>query len=199
MPFSLPDLPYSHDALSPFISASTLAVHHGKHHAGYVTHLNELVKGTDFAGKKLEEVVRATAGHPTLAAISQNAAQAWNHDFYWHSMAHGGGGKPKGAIAARIAADFGSHERFTAQLAQAGASQFGSGWAWLCLRGGKLEIVRTPNEETPLTNGGRPLLTIDVWEQAYYLDYQNRRIDYVHAVIDHLLNWDFANANLAKA
>ena len=199
MPFSLPDLPYSNDALSPFISTTTLTFHHGKHHAGYVDKLNKLVAETELAGKSLDEVVRMTAGRPERAATFQNAAQAWNHDFYWHSMAHGGGGAAKGAIASLIAADFGSHERFVEKLAQAGASQFGSGWAWVCLREGRIEVVRTPNEETPLTKGIRPLLTIDVWEHSYYLDYQNRRLDYIHAVIEHLLNWEFANANLAKA
>jgi superoxide dismutase, Fe-Mn family len=199
MPFSLPDLPYSNDALVPFISADTLTLHHGKHHAGYVSNLNRLVEGTELAGKALEEVVRVTAGRPDRTAIHQNASQAWNHEFYWHSLAHGGGGKPHGAIASRIAADFGGHERFAAQFAQAAVSQFGSGWAWLCLRGERLEIVKTPNEESPLAKGGQPLLTIDVWEHAYYLDYRNRRLEYVHAVIDHLLDWEFANANLARA
>src|SRR5262245_10337871 len=136
MPFSLPDLPYSNDALVPFISVDTLTVHHGKHHAGYVANLNRLVEGTELAGKSLEEVVRVTAGRSDRSAIHQNAAQAWNHEFYWHSLAHGGGGKPRGAIAARIAADFGGHERFAAQFAEAASSQFGSGWAWLCLRDG---------------------------------------------------------------
>jgi Fe-Mn family superoxide dismutase len=198
MPFMLPDLPYSNDALVPFISADTLALHHGKHHAAYVSNLNRLVEGTELAGKSLAEVVRVTAGRPERTAIHQNAAQAWNHEFFWHCLAHGGG-RPKGAIAAKISADFGGHERFAEQFARAANTRFGSGWAWLGLRDGRLEIVSTPNEESPLTTGGRPLLTIDVWEHAYYLDYRNRRNDYVQAVIEHLLNWDFANANLAKA
>jgi len=158
-----------------------------------------LVAGTELAGKALEEVVRVTAGKPDRSAIHQNASQAWNHEFYWHSLAHGGGGMPHGDVATRIAAEFGGHERFAEHFGQAAVSQFGSGWAWLCLRGDRLEIVKTPNEESPLAKGVQPLLTIDVWEHAYYLDYRNRRLEYVHAVIDYLLDWEFANANLARA
>jgi Fe-Mn family superoxide dismutase len=199
MTFKLPDLPYSSDALAPHITAQTLSFHHGKHHAAYVTNLNKLVEGTDLAGKTLEEVIKATAGKPDKQGIFNNAAQVWNHTFYWQSMKPKGGGKPTGAIAQKITADFGSYEKFTEQFAQAGATQFGSGWAWLNVKGGKLEITKTPNAETPLTTASKPLITMDVWEHAYYLDFQNRRPDYIKAFLDHLLNWDFANQNLAKA
>ena len=199
MPIDLPALPYSNDALSPFISAKTLSFHHGKHHHAYVTTLNKLVEGTDVANKSLADIVKLTAGKPDKAGIFNNAAQAWNHDFYWHSMKAKGGGKPGGAIAQRITADFGSYEKFAELFTQAGMSQFGSGWAWLSLKRGKLEVTKTPNAETLLTTGAAPLLTMDVWEHAYYLDFQNRRADYVKTFLDQLLNWDFANQNLAKA
>lgn len=199
MAISLPELPYSQDALAPHISAQTLSFHHGKHHAAYVTNLNKLIEGTDLAGKSLEEIVRATAGKADKAGVFNNAAQVWNHTFYWHSMKPHGGGKPTGAIAAKIDADFGSYDKFVELFAQAGATQFGSGWAWLCVKNGKLEIMKTPNAETPLTTGATPLLTMDVWEHAYYLDFQNRRPDYIKTFLGNLVNWDFANQNLAKA
>lgn len=199
MAITLPELPYSQDALAPHISAQTLSFHHGKHHAAYVTNLNKLIEGTDLAQKSLEEIIRATAGKADKAGIFNNGAQVWNHTFYWHSMKPGGGGKPTGAIAARIDADFGSYDKFVEQFSQAGATQFGSGWAWLNLRNGKLEVQKTPNAENPMTSGAKPLITMDVWEHAYYLDYQNKRPDYIKTFLNHLLNWDFANANLAKA
>ena len=199
MAISLPELPYSQDALAPHISAQTLSFHHGKHHAAYVTNLNKLIEGTDLAGKSLEEIVRAAAGKADKAGVFNNAAQVWNHTFYWHSMKPHGGGKPTGAIAAKIDADFGSYDKFVELFAQAGATQFGSGWAWLCVKNGKLEIMKTPNAETPLTTGATPLLTMDVWEHAYYLDFQNRRPDYIKTFLGNLVNWDFANQNLAKA
>ena len=199
MPFELPPLPWSNDSLAPHISAQTLSFHHGKHHQAYVTNLNKLVEGTDLANKTLVDLVKLTAGKADKAAIFNNAAQVWNHTFYWHSMKPKGGGKPGGAIAQKINNDFGSFEKFVELFTQAGATQFGSGWAWLSLKGGKLEVTKTPNAETPLTTGATPLLTMDVWEHAYYLDFQNRRPDYIKTFIDHLVNWDFANQNLAKA
>jgi Fe-Mn family superoxide dismutase len=200
MAFQLPPLPYANDALLPHITPNTLSFHYGKHHQAYVTNLNKLVEGTDLASKSLVDVVKATAGKPDKAAIFNNAAQVWNHTFYWSSMKPKGGGKPTGAIAQKINADFGSFEKFTELFSQAGATQFGSGWAWLSLKGGKLEVTKTPNAETPLTTGATPLLTMDVWEHAYYLDFQNRRPDYIKAFLDNLVNWDFANQNMtAKA
>jgi len=199
MAFELPPLPYANDSLSPHISPNTLSFHHGKHHNAYVTNLNKLVEGTDLAGKSLEDIVKATAGKADKAGIFNNAAQVWNHTFYWNSMKPQGGGKPTGAIAAKIDADFGSYDKFVEAFSQAGATQFGSGWAWLVIDGGKLKVTKTPNAETPLTTSAKPLLTMDVWEHAYYLDYQNRRPDYIKTFLQHLVNWDFANANLAKA
>lgn len=198
MTIKLPDLPYSQDALAPHISAQTLSFHHGKHHKAYVDNLNKLIEGTELAGKSLEDIIKATAGKPDKAGIFNNAAQVWNHTFYWHSMKPKGGGKPTGAIAARIDADFGSYDKFVEAFSQAGATQFGSGWAWLCLKNGKLEVTKTPNAETPLTAGSKPLLTMDVWEHAYYLDFQNRRPDYIKTFLGHLVNWDFANQNLQQ-
>jgi Fe-Mn family superoxide dismutase len=199
MAFELPPLPYSMDALAPHITANTLSFHHGKHHNAYVQNLNKLIEGSDLVGKSLEDIVKLTAGKADKAGIFNNSAQVWNHTFYWHSMKPKGGGKPGGAIAQKIAADFGSHEKFVELFSQAGATQFGSGWAWLSLKAGKLEVSKTPNAETPLTAGSKPLLTMDVWEHAYYLDFQNRRPDYIKTFLEHLVNWDFANANLAKA
>jgi Fe-Mn family superoxide dismutase len=199
MAFELPPLPYANDALAPHISPQTLAVHHGKHHAGYVAKLGELVAGTDLANLPLVDVIRRTAGRSGQTDVFHNAAQAWNHAFYWQSMRPGGGGRPSGAIAARITADFGSYEQFAERFARAGETQFGSGWAWLVLRNGALEVVKTPNADTPLTTGAVPLLTMDVWEHAYYLDYQNRRAEYIKAFLDALVDWESANRNLKQA
>jgi Fe-Mn family superoxide dismutase len=200
MAIELPPLPYAHDALAPHINAQTLQIHHGKHHQAYVTNGNKLIEGTELASKPLVEIVKATAGKADKAGVFNNAAQVWNHTFYWHSMKPKGGGKPTGAIAQKLTTDFGTWEKFVELFSQAGATQFGSGWAWLCLKGGKLEVQKTPNAETPLTQAGvTPLLTMDVWEHAYYLDYQNRRPDYIKTFLEHLVNWDFANENLAKA
>lgn len=195
-PFALPALPYAKDALQPVITANTLEFHHGKHHNAYVTNLNKLVEGTDLAGKSLEEIIKAVAGHADKAGIFNNAAQVWNHSFYWLSMKAGGGGKPTGAIAAKIDASFGSYEKFREAFVAAATTQFGSGWAWLVQDGANLKVVKTGNAEVPFTSGAIPLLTIDVWEHAYYLDFQNRRPDYVNAYLDKLVNWDFASANL---
>jgi Fe-Mn family superoxide dismutase len=200
MAIELPPLPYALDALAPHINSQTRSIHHGKHHQAYVTNGNKLIEGTEFAGKPLEEIVKATAGKADKAGIFNNAAQVWNHTFYWNSMKPKGGGKPTGNVAQKIDNDLGGYQKFVELFSQAGATQFGSGWAWLCLKGGKLEVMKTPNAETPLTqNGVLPLLTMDVWEHAYYLDFQNRRPDYIKTFLDHLVNWDFANSNLAKA
>lgn len=199
MAFELPALPYANDALAPHITPNTLSFHHGKHHNAYVTNLNKLVEGTEHASQSLEEIIHATAGKADKAGVFNNAAQVWNHTFYWNSMKPQGGGKPDGAVAAKIDSDLGGYDAFVSAFSQAGATQFGSGWAWLVADNGKLAVTKTPNAETPLTQGVVPLLTMDVWEHAYYLDFQNRRPDYIKTFLEHLVNWDFANANLAKA
>jgi Fe-Mn family superoxide dismutase len=199
MAFTLPDLPYARDALAPHISAETLDFHHGKHHKAYVDKANELVKGTDLESADLETAIRA-AWEDKNTALFNNAAQIWNHTFYWNSMSPKGGGKPSGKLAEAISRDFGSFEKFAEAFKTAGAGQFGSGWAWLVVKGGKLEVRKTPNAETPITEAGvTPLLSMDVWEHAYYLDFQNRRPDYMGAFLEYLVNWDFAAGNFAKA
>jgi Fe-Mn family superoxide dismutase len=195
----LPALPYAQDALAPVISAETLSFHYGKHHKAYVDNLNKLVAGTDLSETPLETLIKAVAGKPDKAGVFNNAAQVWNHTFFWNSMKPGGGGAPTGAVAKAIDASFGSYDNFKKEFSNAAMTQFGSGWAWLVADKGQLKIAKTPNAETPLTTGQTALLTVDVWEHAYYLDYQNRRADFVAAVIDKLLNWEFANANLARA
>ncbi len=199
MAHQLPALPYDLDALEPHISRSTLEFHHGKHHAAYVTNLNNLVAGTDLEGKSLEETVTAVAGDAAKAGIFNNAAQVWNHSFYWQCIKPAGGGAPTGELAAKIDADFGSFDAFKEQFKTAGATQFGSGWAWLVMDGGTLKITKTANADLPLAHGQKALLTMDVWEHAYYLDYQNRRPDYMSTFLDKLVNWDFVAANLAAA
>jgi len=196
--FSLPALPYAEDALAPVISAQTIGFHYGKHHRTYVDNLNKLIANTEFEGQSLEKIVLATAGKADRAGIFNNAAQVWNHTFYWNSMTPKGGGAPKGKLAEKIEA-LGGLDKVKTDLANAAVARFGSGWAWLVADGDALKIVTTSNAEVPLTQGQTPLLTIDVWEHAYYLDYQNRRADHVKAVIDKLLNWDFAAENLARA
>lgn len=196
MAINLPELPYAKDALAPYISANTLEYHHGKHHKTYVDNLNKLIAGTDLEAKSLEEIIKIAAQDPAKAGIFNNAAQSWNHSFYWKCLKPQGGGAPTGAIAAKINATFGSHDKFVEELKNAGTTQFGSGWAWLVVDGSDLKITKTPNADTPLAHGQKALLTIDVWEHAYYLDYQNRRPDYLAAVIQNLINWDFVNANL---
>ncbi len=196
-PFSLPPLPYADTALEPLISANTLSYHYGKHHKTYVDNLNKLVDGKDLASMSLEEIIHASAGKADMAGVFNNAAQVWNHTFYWNSLKPNGGGKPTGEIAAAIDKDLGGYDKFKAELSAAAVTQFGSGWAWLVSDAGTLKIVKTGNAEVPLTKGQKPLLTIDVWEHAYYLDYQNLRAKYVETLIDKLLNWDFANKNLA--
>ena len=197
--FTLPPLPYADNALEPVISANTISFHYGKHHKTYVDNLNNLAKGTEFEHATLESIVNATAGKADKAPLFNNAAQIWNHTFYWHSMKHNGGGKPSGKLAQMIDAAFGSYDEFRKQFSATTVSQFGSGWGWLVVDGDALKVVKTGNAEVPFTKGQKPLLTIDVWEHAYYLDHQNKRAAYVDAVIDRLLNWDFAAENLAKA
>lgn len=199
VPFKLMALPYADNALTPVISANTMSFHYGKHHQGYVNTLNTLVKDTEFAAKSLEAIVKQTARDNTKTAIYNNAAQVWNHNFYWNSLKPGGGGKPAGKLAQKIDEAFGTFDKFKKEFADTTISQFGTGWGWLVAdTAGKLKIVKTGDADAPFIDGLKPLLTIDVWEHAYYLDYQNKRADYVNAVIDKLLNWDFAAENLAK-
>ncbi|HEX7035446.1 MAG TPA: superoxide dismutase [Pseudomonadales bacterium] len=193
----LPKLPYEETALDPVISANTLRFHHGKHHKAYVDNLNKLIEGNEkLQSLSLEELIRETVNDPDRRGIFNNAAQTWNHTFYWNSMRKGGGGAPTGALKDRIEKDFGSVDEMKQALKQAATTQFGSGWAWLIVDGGKLAVVNTPNAMTPIAEGKKPLITIDVWEHAYYLDYQNRRPDYVDAWLDKLVNWEFAAQNL---
>ena len=199
MAYELPPLPYAYTALEPYISKSTLEFHHDKHHAAYVNNYNKAVEGTELDNKTLEEAIKAIAKDADKKGVFNNAAQAWNHSFYWNCIKPGGGGTPTGAIADKITADFGSFEKFVEEFKQAGATQFGSGWAWLVLENGTLKVVKTPNAENPITARQTPLLTMDVWEHAYYLDYQNRRPDYISDFINKLINWDFVAENFAAA
>lgn len=194
--FVLAPLPYADNALEPVISANTLSFHYGKHHNTYVTNLNNLVSDTELAGQSLEQIIKTTAGQADKAGIFNNAAQVWNHMFYWLSLKPNGGGEPPAALKQKIEAAFGSVDACKKEFATAAVTQFGSGWAWLVLDGDKVAIAKTSNADSPLTKNIRPLLTIDVWEHAYYLDYQNRRPDYVNTILDKLINWDFAAANL---
>ncbi len=194
--FTLPPLPYAENALDPVISPNTIGFHYGKHHKGYVDTLNKLIAGTPLADLSLEALIAETAGKAEKVAVFQAAAQAWNHTFYWRSLRPHGGGQPPDALRQLIESSFGDLDGCKKELATAATSQFGSGWAWLLLDAGKLKVVKTGNAELPLTQGVKRLLTIDVWEHAYYLDYQNRRVDYVNAVLDKLINWDFAAENL---
>jgi len=196
MAISLPELPFSSDALEPHISANTLSFHYGKHHAAYVTNLNKLIEGTDLASKTLEDIIITVANKSDQAGVFNNAAQVWNHSFYWNCMTANGGGAPTGKIASMIDQTFGSYSSFVEQFKAAGATQFGSGWAWLVLDGDQLKITKTANADTPLAHGQKALLTVDVWEHAYYLDFQNRRPDYLSTFVEHLINWDFVNSNL---
>ena len=199
MAIDLPDLPFPYQALEPHLSATTLKFHHDKHHRAYVDKTNALIKGTALAGRSLEDIIAATAADPAQRVLFNNAAQAWNHAFYWRCMKPQGGGVPTGAVAERIAADFGGAEHFAESFAAAAIGQFGSGWAWLVLDRDTLRVVATANAELPPTRGQTPLLVVDVWEHAYYLDYQNRRPDYVSTFLAHLVDWDFVNERLAAA
>jgi len=195
-PHILLPLPYADNALAPIISAQTIGFHYGKHHKGYVENLNKLIAGTEFEELPLEKIVTETAGKADKTAIFNNAAQIWNHTFYWRSLTPKGAGDPPAELKQKIEASFGTLEACKKELATAGLTQFGSGWAWLVLDGDKLKVVKTANADVPMTAGMRPLLTIDVWEHAYYLDYQNRRADYINAVLDKLIDWNFAAENL---
>lgn len=199
MAYQLPALPYEYTALEPYISKSTLEFHHDKHHAAYVNNYNNAVAGTELDSKSIEDVIKMIAGDASKSGLFNNAAQAWNHTFYWNCMKSGGGGQPTGALADKIKADFGSYENFVEEFKKAGATQFGSGWAWLVLDNGTLKVTKTPNAENPLSAGQVPLLTMDVWEHAYYLDYQNRRPDYMGDFVGSLINWDFVAENYAAA
>jgi Fe-Mn family superoxide dismutase len=199
--FPLPPLPWAQNALEPYTSANTISFHYGKHHAGYVTKLNQALQSVEVKDMTLEKVI-VEAHKGTMKGVYNNAAQTWNHTFFWNSMAPKGGGKPADGrpIAAKINADFGGYDKFRAAFTDAATTQFGSGWAWLVVEGGKLKIKATSNADTPVTMPDcTALLTLDVWEHAYYLDYQNRRPDFINVFLDHLVNWDFADANLAKA
>jgi Fe-Mn family superoxide dismutase len=195
-PFTLPPLPYADSALAPVISANTLGFHYGKHHKAYVDNLNKAVAGTALADMELSKIITSTYGKADQTGIYNNAAQAWNHAFYWSSMRPNGGGDPPAALKQKIEASFGSVDACRKELATAATTQFGSGWAWLVSDGGKLAVVKTGNADNPIVKNQKPLLTIDVWEHAYYLDYQNLRANYVNAVLDKLINWGFAADNL---
>jgi Fe-Mn family superoxide dismutase len=196
-PHGLPPLPYANDALEPVISAETLSFHYGKHHKGYVDTLNKLIEGTPFAELSLESLIVRTAGKPEQATLFNNAAQTWNHNFYWQCLTPQGGNNVPAALNEKIRASFGTLASLKEKFAKAAIEQFGSGWAWLVLDGSDLVVTKTGNSDDPLPKHLKPLLTIDVWEHAYYLDYQNRRADHVRAVLDRLINWQFAAENFA--
>lgn len=193
-PITLPNLPYSKDALAPHITAETLEFHHGKHHNAYVTNLNKLLEGKPEASKSLEEIIMSSDG-----GVFNNAAQIWNHTFYWNSMKPGGGGAPTGELLDAINRDFGSFDKFKEEFTAAATTQFGSGWAWLVVQNGKLAVTKTGNADLPMKHGQKALLTIDVWEHAYYIDFRNLRPKYIETFLNHLVNWDFALANLKSA
>ncbi len=196
MAFTLPPLPYAKNALVPHISEQTLEFHYGKHHQTYVTNLNNLVQGTEHESKGLEDLIKFSHAKADMVGIFNNAAQVWNHTFFWNCMKSSGGGAPTGAIAEKINATFGAYEKFAADFKQAALTQFGSGWAWLVQDGNDLKITKTANADLPMVHNQKALLTCDVWEHAYYLDYQNRRADFVQTFLDHLVNWEFVNKNL---
>ncbi|HWG78487.1 MAG TPA: superoxide dismutase [Stellaceae bacterium] len=198
MAFELPPLPYPKDGLEPHMSSRTLEFHHGKHHAAYVAALNKLVENTPFASQSLEEIIRATAKDDSKTGIFNNAAQVWNHTFFWNCMRPRGGGQPSGEVQKAIEQSFGGLDKFKQQFKEAATTQFGSGWAWLVRDGSSLKIAKTPNAVDPVAQGQTALLTCDVWEHAYYLDFQNRRPDFVQTFLDHLVNWEFVAKNLAK-
>ena len=194
--FILPNLPYAKEALLPHLTPETMDYHHGKHHNTYVVNLNNLLENHALKGKSLEEIILASSGKADMAGIFNNAAQIWNHTFYWHSMKPNGGGNPSEKLLSKIQADFGSFDEFITQFKQAGATQFGSGWAWLVNDNGKLKVIKTANALTPITDGLKPLMTCDVWEHAYYIDFRNKRPDYIAVFLEHLVNWEFAEKNL---
>jgi Fe-Mn family superoxide dismutase len=196
MIFQLPSLPYDKSALAPYISENTINFHYGKHHQGYVTNLNNLISGTDLAHKSLEEIIQITYSDKARAGIFNNSAQIWNHTFYWNSMKPSGGGKPTGKVLELLEKSFGSYENFVVEFKNAGATQFGSGWAWLVIDSEMAKIIKTGNADTPLTSEFKPLAVMDVWEHAYYLDYQNARPTYIDTFLNHLINWDFVLKNI---
>jgi Fe-Mn family superoxide dismutase len=198
MAFELSPLPYDYKALEPHVSANTMHFHHDKHHQAYVTTLNSLIKGTPDEKKPLEEIIKESAGKADKVKIFNNAAQSWNHEFLWHCMKPQGGGKPNGDVAGSLDKAFGSIDGFKDEFKKAAIEQFGSGWAWLVLDKGQLKVIKTANADLPLAHGQTALLTCDVWEHAYYLDYQNRRPDFVQAFLDHLVDWDFVARNLSS-
>ena len=197
MTFTLPSLPYAKNALAPHISEQTLEFHYGKHHQTYVTNLNNLVQGTENESKSLEDLIKLSSAKADMVGIFNNAAQVWNHTFFWNCMKPNGGGQPTGVLLEKINASFGSYEKFAADFKQAALTQFGSGWAWLVQDGNDLKITKTANADLPMAHNQKALLTCDVWEHAYYLDYQNRRADFVQTFLDHLVNWDFVSQNLS--
>ncbi|MEQ8996947.1 MAG: superoxide dismutase [Coleofasciculus sp. B1-GNL1-01] len=199
MAYALPDLPYAYNALEPYISAKTLEFHHDKHHAKYVTKFNDMSQSAGMGDKSIEEVIKASYNDSSKSGLFNNAAQAWNHTFFWNSMKSGGGGAPSGAVADKINSDLGGYDKFKEEFKNAATSQFGSGWAWLVLDNGTLKVVNTANAVNPIALGMTPLLTCDVWEHAYYLDYQNKRPDFVEAFLNNLINWDFVNQQMAAA
>lgn len=199
MAYALPDLPYEYTALEPYISKNTLEFHHDKHHAAYVKKFNDAVKGTELDSKSIEDAIKVLGNDTSKVGIFNNAAQAWNHSFYWNCMKPNGGGTPTGELAKKIDADFGSFEKFVEAFKNAGATQFGSGWAWLVVDSGSLKVSKTLNADNPLISNQTPLLTMDVWEHAYYLDYQNKRPEYIDTFLSKLVNWDFVAKNLAAA
>ncbi|MFM7449011.1 MAG: superoxide dismutase [Leptolyngbyaceae cyanobacterium] len=198
MAFEQPPLPYAVDALEPYgMKAETFEYHYGKHHKAYVDNLNNLIKDKpEYEGKSLEDVIRSSYGDPAKAGIFNNAAQVWNHTFFWNSIKPAGGGAPSGELAARIDAAFGSFDKFKEAFSTAAATQFGSGWAWLVEEAGTLKVTKTPNAEDPLVHGQKPLLTLDVWEHAYYIDFRNARPAFIKNFLDNLVNWEFAAKNL---
>lgn len=198
MTFELPKLPYDLDALEPHCSKRTMEFHYGKHHKSYIEKLNEAVDGTKLADKPLAEIVRATAADTAQQDVFNNAAQSWNHDFFWKCMVPKGGGEPEGALAARIKRDFGSFDKFKDAFAKTAKKRFGSGWAWLVVDAGRLSVISTPNADTPIAHHQVPIITLDVWEHAYYLDHQNKRPDFIKAFLKHLVNWRFAAENFEK-
>jgi superoxide dismutase, Fe-Mn family len=199
MAFALPPLPYPNSALEPYISAKTLDFHHGKHHKTYVDTLNKLIEGKPEEDKSLEEIIVATHHDDSKTTIFNNAAQVWNHTFFWSCLTKEGGGEPEGDLKKAIDHDFGGLDKFAKEFKEAATTQFGSGWAWLVFDAGKLKVIKTANAVNPIAGGETALVTCDVWEHAYYLDYQNRRPDFVQAFLDHLINWDFVAENLVKA
>jgi Fe-Mn family superoxide dismutase len=199
MGYELPALPYDYSALEPHMSKQTLEFHHDKHHAKYVNNYNEMVKSAGMDNKSIEEVIKATYNDASKSGLFNNAAQAWNHTFYWNCMKPGGGGEPTGELAEKIKSDFGSFDKFKEEFTTAAKTQFGSGWAWLVLDNGTLKVTKTPNAVNPIAMGQTPLLTVDVWEHAYYLDYQNKRPDFLSSYLDNLVNWDFVAEQMKKA